>query len=119
MKPHSWITFVLGIVLSILGIAGLIMAHGVVGLIPLIFGLSLVYLGWRGDRTSLLVFGHTSVVIGAAMIAWGIYLLPYSKPTFFHIIGRPLFWGFIALFGGICSIYHGFCRCIRVPKKDN
>jgi hypothetical protein len=119
MRPRRWVTFILGVVLSILGLLSVVSHGSLVGLIPLLFGLSLVWLGWRGDRTSLLVFGHTSVVIGAAMIAWGIYLLPYSKPTFLHIIGRPLFWGLIALLGGICSIYHGFCRCIRVPKQDS
>jgi hypothetical protein len=50
------------------------------------------------------------------MITWGIYLLPYSKPTLTHILSFPLFWGFISLFGGICANYHGFCQCIRGPK---
>ena len=118
MKPSSWTTLILGIILFVLGIVALIIYGSTVGLIPLLFGGSLASLGWRESRTALLVFGHTSVVIGVAMITWGIYLLPYSKPTLLHIVARPLFWGFVALLGGICSIYHGFCRCIRTQKQD-
>ena len=118
MKVSSWTTLILGLFLFLIGMIGLVLFGKTAGLIPLIFGGSLVYLGWRESRTALLVFGHTCVVIGSAMITWGIYLLPYSKPTLLHIVARPPFWGFVALFGGICSIYHGFCRCIRVQRQD-
>jgi hypothetical protein len=113
MKPRSWITLILGIVLAVLGIVILVIGGSAVGAIPLLIGGSLCYLGWRGGRTAVLVFGHACVVIGCAMITWGIYLLPYSKPTLAHIFARPLFWGLFSLFGGICANYHGFCRCIR------
>jgi hypothetical protein len=116
MRPRSWITAILGIILVVLGIVTLIIGGGAAGAIPLFIGGSLVYLGWRGGRMALLVFGHTTIVIGCAMITWGIYLLPYSKPSLLHIVGRPLFWGMISLFGGICANYHGFCQCIRGPK---
>lgn len=118
MRVSCWTTLILGLFLFLVGMIGLVFFGQTAGLIPLIFGGSLVYLGWRESRTALLVFGHTSVIIGVAMITWGIYLLPYSKPTLLHIVARPLFWGFVALFGGICSIYHGFCRCIRTQKPD-
>jgi hypothetical protein len=118
MKVSSWTTFIRGLFLLLMGLIGLVLFGKTAGLVPLIFGGSFVYLGWRESRTALLVFAHTSVVIGAAMITWGIYLLPYSEPTLLHIVARPLFWGFVALLGGICSIYHGFCRCIRVQSQD-
>ena len=116
MKPRSLITVILGMVLAVLGIVTLIIYRSATGAIPLLIGGSLVYLGWCGGRTATLVFGHTTIVIGCAMITWGIYLLPVSKPTLAHILARPLFWGLISLFGGICANYHGFCQCIRREK---
>jgi len=113
MTPRSWITLILGIILTVLGIVTLVISGSAVGAIPLLIGVSLAYLGWRGGRTAVLVFGHACIVIGCAMITWGIYLLPYSKPSLSHIVGRPLFWGLISLFGGVCANYHGFCQCIR------
>jgi hypothetical protein len=118
MRVSSRTTFILGLFLFLMGLVSLVLFVKTAGLIPLIFGGSLIYLGWRESRTALLVFGHTSMVIGAALITGGIYLLPYSEPKFLHIVGRPLFWGFVALLGGICSIYHGFCRCVRPQKQD-
>ncbi|MCP4581033.1 MAG: hypothetical protein GY839_05405 [candidate division Zixibacteria bacterium] len=59
-----------------------------------------------------LVFGHTCIVVGAYLITWGILLLPHSEPTMAHVFGRPLFWGIFCLMGGICAIFHGFCRCV-------
>ncbi len=116
MQPRSLITVILGTVLAILGAVTLIIYDSIPGAIPLLIGGSLIYLGWCGGRTALLVFGHTTIVIGCAMITWGIYLLPYSKPTLAHVFARPLFWGLFSLFGGICANYHGFCRCIRGQK---
>lgn len=117
MKPRSLITVILGVALVAFGVF-LLAAGGARGaLIPLLVGASLVYLGWTGSRLATLVFGHACLVVGCFMIAWGIYLLPSSKPTLAHIFGRPLFWGMISVFGGICANYHGFCRCIRKPKE--
>ncbi len=82
------------------------------GIIPLVIGSSLIYLGWSGGRTANLVFGHALVVTGCYLITWGFYLLPHAKPNPLHIIVYPLFWGFITLLGGICAIFHGFCNCI-------
>ncbi|MBN2566168.1 MAG: hypothetical protein JXB46_10705 [Candidatus Eisenbacteria bacterium] len=70
-------------------------------------------MGYRPGRVGLLVFGHTCIVVGSILVTWGIYLLPYSKPVWQHIFFRPLFWGLISIFGGICANYHGFCNCIR------
>ena len=117
MRPRSLITVILGMILAILGIVVLVMSGNAVGAIPLLIGGSLCYLGWRGGRAAVLVFGHTRIVIGCAMITWGIYLLPHSKPTLSHVFVRPLFWGLFSLFGGICANYHGFCRCIRRQER--
>jgi len=113
MRPRSLITVILGMVLALLGLVTLMVYSSATGAIPLLVGGSLVYLGWCGGRTATLVFVHTTIVIGCAMITWGIYLLPYSKPTLAHIFACPLFWGFISLFGDIYANYHGFCSCIR------
>jgi len=117
MKLHNPIIFVLGIVLIILGILTIISGGGFGSIIPLLIGGALFYLGLRGGRTAVIIFGHTCIVVGCILITWGLYLLPYSKPTFLHIFTRPLFWGFISLFGGICANYHGFCQCILARKN--
>ncbi|MBC7349294.1 MAG: hypothetical protein H5U05_04905 [Candidatus Aminicenantes bacterium] len=70
-------------------------------------------MSWSRSRTATLVFGHTIIVVGCFLVTWGIYLLPYTKPTFAQVLGRPLFWGLISIFGGICANYHGFCACVR------
>jgi hypothetical protein len=116
MKPRTLVTLILGIVLFLFGIYLLIFADPF-GVIPLLIGVSLAYLGWRGGRIPVIIFGHTCIVIGCLLVTWGIYLLPYSKPIFAHIFLRPLFWGFISIFGGICANYHGFCQCMRKPTQ--
>jgi hypothetical protein len=117
MKIRKPISFVLGIIFFIFGIFMLIKG-GFGGIVPLLIGASLIYLGWQGTRIATIIFGHILVVIGCALITLGIYLLPYSKPTLMHIFFRPLFWGLFSVFGGICAIYHGFCNCIRCPKNS-
>lgn len=107
------VSFTLGAILFLLGIYSFITGGFIAGIIPFCFGVSLMYLGWKGGKTSLIIFGHTSIVLGCFMLTWGIYLLPHSEPTIGHILGRPLFWGLIAIFGGICANYHGFCDCIH------
>lgn len=116
MKPQGWVGFILGIVLAILGVITLVIFKNPGGVIPLLVGIGLIYLGWYGGRTGLIVFGHTCIVLGCILITWGIYLLPYSKPTLLHIFTRPLFWGLFSVFGGLCAIFHGFCACIRKQK---
>jgi len=113
MKPRSLTTFILGIALVIIGV---FLTIKIGCPIPVIVGGALCYLGWSGGRTATILFGHTCVVLGCYLITWGMYLLPYCKPTPAYIFGRPLFWGFISLLGGICAIYHGFCACFRGQK---
>ena len=116
MKIKSLTTFILGIIIVIIG-AFFLQSDTIAGLIPVLIGASLIYLGWRGGRAAAMIFGHCLIVIGCYLIAWGIYLLPYSQPIPTHIFSRPLFWGLITLFGGICANFHGFCNCIL--KKEN
>jgi hypothetical protein len=106
------ITLTIGISLVALGAWGAVVSRSAHAVVPLLIGCALVYLGWRGGRTATVVLGHALVVMGAYMITWGIYLLPHSEPIPAHVLGRPLFWGFITLLGGICAIYHGFCDCV-------
>jgi len=113
MKLRSLVTFALGVALVALGIVSFVLGRAWTSFLPTLFGASLVWLGWRGSRVALLVFGHATVVLGFVLITWGLYLLPYSKPVAAHIFGRPLFWGMFAVGGGVCAIYHGFCKCIR------
>ena len=112
--PKNPVGAVLGVVLLAFGIFILVRHGGLGGVVPTLIGASLLYLGYRPGRVATLVFGHTCVVVGSLLVTWGIYLLPYSEPIWQHIIFRPLFWGLISIFGGICAIYHGFCKCIRL-----
>jgi len=111
MKP-SRITAALGIVLIALGILGMIQSQKMAALVPLFIGASLMYLAFSRGRVATLVFGHTCIVVGAYLITWGILLLPYSEPKMAHVFGRPLFWGIFSLMGGVCAIFHGFCKCV-------
>lgn len=112
MKP-SRITGGLGVVLIALGILGIISSQSMTGVIPLVIGSALVFLALKPGRVATLVFGHSCIVVGAYMITWGILLLPYSEPKMMHVFGRPLFWGIFSLMGGVCAIFHGFCRCVN------
>ncbi len=117
MKP-SRINLALGVVLMGLGTFGFVKGAGMVGLVPLLIGGSLVYLAFNRTRVATLVFGHVCILIGAYRITWGILLLPHSDPTMAHIFGRPLFWGIFCLMGGICAIFHGFCRCVTKQTDE-
>lgn len=117
MKP-SRITAGLGIILLVIGIYMIIKSVSMGGIIPVIIGGALLYLAFSSGRAATLVFGHTCIVVGAYLITWGILLLPYSEPTFAHVFGRPLFWGIFSMMGGICAIFHGFCRCITKQVEN-
>jgi hypothetical protein len=113
MKVKGWVGFILGVLLAILGIVGLVLHRSPMSLTPLLIGGGLIFLGLYPGRVGLVVFGHACIVLGCFLITWGLYLLPYSKPTIIHVFSRPLFWGFFSLLGGICSNFHGFCACVR------
>ncbi len=112
MRPRGIIALVLGVVLTVSSVSG-ISRGGINGIIPLIIGLSLIYLGWRGGRVPLIVFGHACIVVGAILVTLGIYLLPHSQPTMVHVFTRPLFWGIFSIGGGVCALFHAFCNCVR------
>jgi len=117
MKPR--INTILGIVLVLIGIWSLIQKAGPLSVIPILVGLGLTFVGWKGGRTGNIIFGHLCIVLGCFLITWGIYLLPYSQPTLVHIFFRPLFWGLFSVMGGICANYHGFCRCVRQGGNES
>jgi len=110
----GWINVAVGALLvglSVFSFVGQGMDIGSV--VPLIIGASLIYLGLRpASRGAIILFGHACIVVGCMLVTWGIYLLPYSEPVWQHIFMRPLFWGLISIFGGVCANYHGFCRCV-------
>ncbi|MCD6163133.1 MAG: hypothetical protein J7K40_12070 [candidate division Zixibacteria bacterium] len=81
-------------------------------------GGALLYLACSSGRAAALVFGHACIAVGAYLITWGILLLPHSEPTFAHVFGRPLFWGIFSMMGGICAIFHGFCRCVTKQAEN-
>jgi hypothetical protein len=110
---RKFITIGLGIILISCSMFFLVQKFALGGIILLVIGASLIYLGYHPGRTSMVIFGHICVLVGCLLTTWGIYLLPSSQPTLAHIIFRPLFWGLFSIFGGICAIYHGFCRCVR------
>ena len=59
MKPQGWVAVILGIILAIFGLWGLIQSSSVSSFIPLVIGIGLAFLGWRGGRTGLAIFGHS------------------------------------------------------------
>ncbi len=113
MRKWSPITAVLGIALSAYGVFLFVRAGWGSGLIPLVIGAGLTFLAFRQGRVGLIVFGHVLIVTGCALVTLGLYMLPHSQPSWVHVFGRPLFWGLISIFGGICANYHGFCACVR------
>lgn len=68
------------------------------------------------------IFGHLCIILGCYLVTWGIYLLPVGELTFVGILSKPLFWGLLLIFGGICAIVHSFCKCAQgqecSDKKD-
>lgn len=111
MKP-STITATLGIILIGVGVFMFTKSLHMGAVIPIIIGGGLLYLAFCKGHVATLVFGHTCIIVGAYLMTWGFLLLPYSQPTFGHVFGRPLFWGIFSLMGGVCAIFHGFCRCV-------
>jgi hypothetical protein len=113
MKKRGIIGIILGALLLLFGLFILAASRQPGGLIPALIGAALVYLGFRPGRHGLAVFGHACIIVGCMLVAWGVYLLPYSPPKFATVFVRPLFWGLFSIFGGICANYHAFCGCMR------
>lgn len=117
MRPKRPITAILGLVLILLGLYLSYKNGHPAFLVPIAIGASLVFLGYKPGRIGVIVFGHTCVIVGCFLTTLGIYLVPHSEPTLAHIFSRPLFWGLFSIFGGICAIYHGFCRCFSIGQS--
>ena len=113
----SPVAAVIGIALLGYGAYSIITEGLGAAIIPLIIGAGLTYVAFASGRTPLLIFGHLLIVLGCMLLTMGLYTLPQSPPTIGDIFGRPLFWGLISIFGGICTIYHGFCNCIRLRRE--
>jgi len=118
MKIKLSVGLVFGALLAAFGALGTVVSQNPAKFIPLAIGLSLITLSFWQSRRATVLLGHVIVVCGCFLITYGIYLLPYAKPDLAHIFGMPLFWGQFCLFGGICTIYHGFCNCVRCPAKQ-
>ena len=119
MKTKNLITVIVGLFFLVMGIFWFSKSWNFFILPPALIGAALIYLGFKRGRTAGLVFGHITIVIGCFYTTWGLLLLPYSEPTVEHVFGRPLFWGLFSIFGGICAIYHSFCRCLKDKEYKN
>ena len=117
MKPKRLIPIILGLALILVGLYLVFQSRHPVGFVPCVIGASLVYLGYKPGRISGLVFGHVCVVVGCFLTTWGVYSAPHADPTLAQIFSRPLFWGLFSIFGGICAIYHSFCRCCSMGRS--
>lgn len=118
-RVNSPVTLTIGVLLTGIGSWGFAEGGNPSVMVPVVIGLCLVLTGWRGGRRLTVLLGHVIVACGCFLTTLGIYLLPYAKPDLAHIFGYPLFWGLISIFGGICTIYHGFCRCVCGGKQSS
>lgn len=120
-RPRSLISVLLGIVLAVMGVLGFAAGGGGAGpFIPLLIGVALIHLGFKGGRQGKVVFGHACIVAGCYMVAWGVHLAQVigSAPTWLQILTQPLFWGLFSIFGGICANFHGFCHCVQGMEAE-
>jgi len=113
MKIKQPIGFSIGIFLLLMGLAMLILLGKLAGIFPLIVGISLIGTGFTKGRKMTIILGHMFILIGCILVTWGVYLIPHTGASILYVFVRPLFWGLISIFGGICMIYHGFCACVR------
>lgn len=117
MKIKPSVGLVLGVLLAAFGAWCVFASNNPAKFIPLAIGLSLVTMHFWHNRGATVLLGHIIVTCGCFLITYGFYLLPYAKPDLAHIFGMPLFWGLFCTFGGICALYHGFCRRVRCPSE--
>lgn len=126
MKIGKIITLVLGIGLLIYSAIHFGQGIFLWAVVKLIIGTGLVVITFMKNRYGMIIFGHAAIVAGCMLATAGIYYVPMiarsveannGQISLAHIFGLPLFWGFFSIFGGICAIYHGFCRCVRHDWK--
>jgi len=119
MKIKQPISFTIGVLILLLSLYMLIFLGTLAGLFPLFISASLVFASFYQGRKVTIILGHMFIVIGCILVAWGVYLLPYTGASIVYVFVRPLFWGLISIFGGICMIYHGFCACVRRKQEKS
>ena len=129
MKTGGIVGLILGIGLLAFGIYHLIIGIYLWAIIKILIGAGLIVSKFVKNRYGTIIFGHMVVVTGCMLITAGIYYVPMiahqiektGELKIIYIFAMPLFWGFFATLGGICAIYHGFCKCVRNDwkiKKD-
>ena len=126
MKSGGIVGLILGIGLLAFGIYHLVIGAYLWAVIKLIIGAGLIMLKFTKSRYGNIIFGHMVIVAGCMLVTAGIYYVPMiaeqikadnGQISLLYIFAMPLFWGFFAIFGGICAIYHGFCKCVRKDWK--
>ncbi len=129
MKSSGIVGLILGLGLLAFGIYHLIIGMYLWAIIKILIGAGLIVSKFVKNRYGTIIFGHITVVAGMMLLTAGIYYVPLiakqiektGELKIVYIFAMPLFWGFFAILGGICAIYHGFCKCVRKDwkiKKD-
>ena len=129
MKTGGIVGLILGLGLLAFGIYHLIIGMYLWAIIKILIGAGLIVSKFVNNRYGTIIFGHMTVVAGMMLLTAGIYYVPLiakqiektGELKIIYIFAMPLFWGFFATLGGVCAIYHGFCKCVRKDwkiKKD-
>ena len=94
MRIKQPISFVIGILILLFALYMLIFLGKWAGLFPLFISVSLIFASFYKGRKVTIILGHMLIVIGCILVAWGVYLLPYTGASLIYVFVRPLFWGF-------------------------
>ncbi len=126
MKIGKIITLILGIGLLVYSTIHFVQGMIMWAVVKLIIGAGLITITFMKSRFGQIIFGHLAIVAGCMLVTAGIYYVPMIAESvkannwqisLIHIFAMSLFWGFFSIFGGICAIYHGFCKCCRHDWK--
>ena len=125
MKTGGIVGLILGIGLLAFGVYHLVIGLYLWAIIKILIGAGLIVSKFVKNRYGQIIFGHMIVVAGCMLLTAGIYYVPMiakqvektGELKIIYIFAMPLFWGFFATLGGICAIYHGFCKCVRNDWK--
>jgi len=126
MKIGKIITLILGIGLSAFAAYHFITGIYLWAVVKLIVGAGLITITFMKNRYGQIIFGHMAIIAGCMLVTAGIYYVPMIAESvkannnqihLLHIFAMPLFWGFFSIGGGVCAIYHGFCKCVRHDWK--
>lgn len=121
MKSSGIVGLILGLGLLAFGIYHLIIGMYLWAIIKILIGSGLIISKFVNNRYGTIIFGHMTVIAGMMLLTAGIYYVPLiakqiektGELKIIYIFAMPLFWGFFATLGGVCAIYHGFCKCVR------